>query len=435
MRPQDLPREARRRALPGALAPFARRDFRFQWPADLLTSWAFEMETLVLGWYVLVSTSSVMWLSLFAALQFIGTLVSPMLGVIADRLGQRTVLAAMRASYALFAAMLLFMSAAGLLGPVQVLVVAGLCGLVRPSDMGMRGALVGATMPPPLLMGAMALQRCSSDAARIAGALAGAGLAAALGMTAVYAFITALYLAALALTLGVREGRAPAGQGMAAAASPWSDLAAGFSYVRRVPPLVAAMCLAFLVNALAFPLCTGMLPYVVRDVYGADRSVLGILLASFAVGALAGSVLLSIWGMRLLAGRIMLLAALTWFPLLLVLAWLSDATAGMVVVGVIGFVQTFCMVPMAVVLLRIAEDRFRGRVMGLRMLAIYGLPVGLLAAGALIGWMGFTPAASLFAGVGLVASLAVMLAWWRHLWPAEAPANGARPAGAAARAQ
>ena len=33
---------------------------RFQWPADLLMSWAFEMETLILGWYVLVETGSVL---------------------------------------------------------------------------------------------------------------------------------------------------------------------------------------------------------------------------------------------------------------------------------------------------------------------------------------------------------------------------------------
>ena len=33
-----------------ALAPFRIRSYRFQWPADLLTSWAFEMEALILGW-------------------------------------------------------------------------------------------------------------------------------------------------------------------------------------------------------------------------------------------------------------------------------------------------------------------------------------------------------------------------------------------------
>lgn len=38
------------------LAPFRVRSFRFQWPADLLTSWGSEMENLVLGWYILVET-------------------------------------------------------------------------------------------------------------------------------------------------------------------------------------------------------------------------------------------------------------------------------------------------------------------------------------------------------------------------------------------
>lgn len=425
MQRQDLPRQAGQRTLPAALAPFTQRNFRFQWPSDLLTSWAFEMETLVLGWYVLSSTGSVVWLSVFAALLYVGTLASPMLGVMADRLGYRTVLAAMRACYALFASALLLMALSGMLGPVQVLVVAGLCGLVRPSDIGMRNALVAATMPPPLLMGAMALERCSSDAARIAGALAGAGLAAALGMAWVYAVITALYLVALALTLCVAELRKVA-DAKVPAASPWGDLAAGYRYVRRVPPLVAGLFLAFLVNALAYPLCTGMLPYVVRDVYGADRGALGVLLASYAVGALAGSVLLSLGGGRVRPARTMLLATLLWFPLLLALAWTTGQATGLVVVTLIGFVQSFCMVPMAVVLLRMSEQRFLGRVMGLRMLAIYGLPVGLLGAGALIDRFGFAAAASLFAGVGLLASLAVTLAWRRHLWPAEAPANGGR---------
>ena len=46
-------------ARPSALAPFRVRNYRFQWPADLLTSWAFEMELIILGWYVLVEADSV----------------------------------------------------------------------------------------------------------------------------------------------------------------------------------------------------------------------------------------------------------------------------------------------------------------------------------------------------------------------------------------
>ena len=65
-----------------ALTPFRVRSYRFQWPADLLTSWALEMEFLILGWYVLVETGSVVLLTLFGALQHGGTLIAPILGVV-----------------------------------------------------------------------------------------------------------------------------------------------------------------------------------------------------------------------------------------------------------------------------------------------------------------------------------------------------------------
>jgi len=39
------------------------RSFRFQWPADLLTSWGIEMENLVLGWYIRAYTGKINGLS------------------------------------------------------------------------------------------------------------------------------------------------------------------------------------------------------------------------------------------------------------------------------------------------------------------------------------------------------------------------------------
>ncbi len=54
--------------------PFRVRSFRFQWPADLATSWAFEMESIVLGWFILVESGSVMMLVVFGSLQYLGSL-------------------------------------------------------------------------------------------------------------------------------------------------------------------------------------------------------------------------------------------------------------------------------------------------------------------------------------------------------------------------
>ena len=124
------------------LAPFGTRSFRFQWPADLLTSWAFEMETIILGWYVLVQTGSVFWLTVFGASQYLGTLIAPMYGVAGDRLGHKSLLLGMRAIYGVCASSLLTFILLGWISPAVVLAVTTVMGLVRPSDLGVRGALI-----------------------------------------------------------------------------------------------------------------------------------------------------------------------------------------------------------------------------------------------------------------------------------------------------
>ena len=86
------------------------------------------------------------------------------------------------------------------------------------------------------------------------------------------------------------------------------------------------------------------------------------------------------------------------------------------------------LVPMSVLLLHSAGERYRGRVMGVRTLAIYGVPPGLLVAGALIERIGFPATVSLYCLVGAVLTALIALRWRDDLWPASAPANFGRPA-------
>src|SRR6266702_8216730 len=107
----------------GALSPFRVRSFRFQWTADLLASWAFEMETLILGWYILVETGSVLLLTLFASLPYLGTFIAPLLGVAGDRVGHRNVQFARRAVFMLSAATLMTLAFTRALTPLYVLII------------------------------------------------------------------------------------------------------------------------------------------------------------------------------------------------------------------------------------------------------------------------------------------------------------------------
>ncbi|HKU69586.1 MAG TPA: MFS transporter, partial [Burkholderiales bacterium] len=152
-------------------APFQVPSFRFQWPADLATSFAFEMENLILSWYVLVETGSVTMLTIYASLAYLGTLLAPVFGVVGDRMGHRNLLAAMRGVYAACATSLMVLAFTGLLSPAWVMGIACIMGLVRPSDIGMRAALVSETMPSERMLGAMGIQRTTQDMSKVFGSL------------------------------------------------------------------------------------------------------------------------------------------------------------------------------------------------------------------------------------------------------------------------
>ncbi|HZM44242.1 MAG TPA: MFS transporter [Burkholderiales bacterium] len=415
-----------------AYSPFRVRSFRFQWPADLCASFGFEMETIILGWYVLVETQSVLMLSVFGALQYLGTLFAPMSGILGHRIGNKRVICAMRGCYALLASTVMTLALTGVLMPVHVFIFGTLLGLFRPSDLVMRYSLIGQTIPSENLLGATSISRTTQDGARVMGALSGAGLSAALGIGYAYMAIAALYATSLLLSLNV-AGRSVAGAGTGTRAdtsaaagrntSPWRDLLDVLDYVWNTPRLLAAMWIAFLVNVSAFPFMTSLMPYVAKEIYHTGQAGVGYLVASFAGGALLGSIALSRYGGYIRPGRMILAFCAVWYLLVLVFVQMPGPGSGSIALMLCGLAQSLCLVPLSAMLLRTSDERYRGGVMGVRQLMIYGVPIGLLAAGPTIAHFGFPMTATLY-GVFSLAVTALIAAKWRSaLWRLNAPAN------------
>ena len=444
------------------LAVFRVRSFRFQIPADLLTSWAFEMETIILSWYVMVHTGSVLLLTAFASLQFLGTLAAPMFGVLGDRLGARIMLCVMRVTYAGLASVMMLLALTGLLTPVWVFAVAAVTGFFRPNDLVMRNSLVGETIPPRQLMSALGMSRAVMDSARVVGALAGAGLSSALGIGRTYVFVTSFYLAGLALTFGVSRWRPvdptspstaspsspfpspyplPRGQRVSEPAEParcalkreadrgdersrWRDLRDGLVHVANTPALLAGMWLAFLINLTAYPVTSGLLPYVARQVFLVDATGLGWLVASFSAGGLLASLTMVVTGGSSRPERATLVYTAVWYALLLGFAHVRTLGGGLVLLSAAGFVQNVAMISMAGTLLAFADERYRGRVMGVRTLAVYGMLPGLMASGALIERIGYSLTITGCAAIGLIFTLLIGMKWRASMWQ---PRVGAGP--------
>ena len=92
---------------------------------------------------------------------------------------------------------------------------------------------------------------------------------------------------------------------------------------------------------------------------------------------------------------------------------------------VAGFMQSFCLTPLAAIMLRTSDESMRGRVMGVRMLAIWGLPLGLVAAGPLIERAGYAPTVFLYCALGVATTLAIGYRYRSALWHRTADANAA----------
>jgi predicted MFS family arabinose efflux permease len=388
------------------------------------------MEIIVLGWYILVETQSVLMLSVFGALQYVGTLVAPMCGVLGHRIGNKRVVCAMRGGYTLLALTLMTLALTGSLVPVHVFVFGTLLGLFRPSDLVMRYALIGDTIPSERLFIATSISRTTQDSARVMGALSGAGLAAALGIGYAYVAIASLYATSFVLSLQV-AGRAStrhatsaeSGGGTQARTSAWQDLRHVLLYVWNTPHVLAAMCIAFLVNLTAFPLLTGLMPYVAKEVYRTGQEGVGYFVASFAAGALLGSIALSRHAHRIQPGRMIPAFCAVWYVLILCFSRMPDAISASIALMAAGLAQSLCLVPLSAMLLRTADERYRGGVMGVRQLMIYGVPIGLLMAGPLIARHGYVTTVTLYCTVSLVLTALIAFHWRRHLWKRDAPAN------------
>jgi predicted MFS family arabinose efflux permease len=186
---------------------------------------------------------------------------------------------------------------------------------------------------------------------------------------------------------------------------------------------MAGIWVAFLVNLLAFPVTVGLLPYVAREIYHTNQTGLGTMVASFAVGGCVGSLTIGFIGRSLRPARMMMICGSLWFALLLMFVQIPYPAAGRFTLLLAGLAQSLSMVPLSTMLLKSAGPKYRGRVMGVRMLAIYGLPIGLLVAGVLIPSIGFHATASIYCVLGLAFMGLIGLRWRDSLWPLDAVGN------------
>jgi len=147
------------------------------------------------------------------------------------------------------------------------------------------------------------------------------------------------------------------------------------------------------------------------------------LVAAGGFGALLSAVVIGRIGQSLRPARAMLLFGAGGYVALMLFVHTTTLAMGVPLLMLAGLSQGVGQTAMATLLIRSCDARFRGRLMGIRMLMIYGNILGLMLAGWLIPRLGYPLTATLYGALALLLGVIVTVRWRTHLWQREAAAN------------
>jgi MFS family permease len=375
------------------------RDYRLLWTTSFLSSAARTIQQISIGWLAFDLTGSALLLgSVLFIYQFPSLFTAPLVGVLVDRLDRRRILIASQIAMALVAVALAADIALGMVRPWHLFVFALVSGLESTLIHVVRQALIPALVPPHALMNAIALHSAGFTVTRIGAPFLGGVLIVSLGVTGNFLLQALLLVGVAAAAFPLRIPPELAAVAKAQQEPFMQALAEGLRYVWSHGAIRLLFTIHFVVMFLSMPF-TNFLPVWAADVLHMEADGLGVLYTVMGVGALIGTLALASAGNMRRKGVLLIAASAGLSMGLLGLGWASWLPASLLMLALLGAIQTvYFAVSMTLVQSRIPA-RLQGRVMSIYNLGHGTMALGTLLMGALADLIGVQWVA---AGMGAV---------------------------------
>ncbi len=383
-----------------ALGALRYRDYRLVWMTSILSSGARWIQQISLGWLAFDLTGSPVLLgSIIFVYQAPSVVLSPLVGVLVDRVDRRQLLIISQLAMAVMAVLLAVDIALGYVETWHLYIFAAISGVESTIIHVVRQALIPSVVPREALMNAIALNSAALTSTRIFGpALAGL-LIVAVGVEGNFilqaVLLTGVAMAAfpLRITPPERESGEHAGGG-----GLWQEIAVGLRFIWGIGTLRVLFIVQFIMMFIAMPF-SNFLPVWAADVLKLDAGGLGVLYSAAGIGALIGTMSLATAGNVQRKGLLLFAVSIGMALALLGLGASSVLPASLVFLALLGAMQSvFFAVNMTLVQSRV-PDGLQGRVM-----SIYNVGHSMIAMGTLT--MGFIVSAldmqTVVAGMGMI---------------------------------
>src|SRR5258706_280697 len=364
------------------------------------------MQNVAIDWHVWVLTRSPLALGAVGLVRVLPILFFSMGGgVVADRFDRRKVMLSSEAALATVAALLAAFTFLGRDSLPLLYLLTAASAASGAFDTPARQALMPGLVPREDLPGALAVMLTVFQAANIGGpAIAGILIAktttlgghATKGLALIYALNAVSFLGVLATLTTMKTSGAPSAEG--ALEAPIASLKSGLRFVFSTPILVWSMALDFF--ATLFSGALSLLPIFADRVLFVGPQGYGWLRAATGIGALVGSVVMTVQPLPKRQGRALLLSVAAYGAATIVWGLSRSFPLTLLALAGTGFADTISTVIRQTIRQIVTPDDLRGRMTGVNMIFFMGGPqLGELEAGVV---------ASLFATVALGATVSVV---------------------------
>ncbi|MGI8788039.1 MAG: MFS transporter [Pyrinomonadaceae bacterium] len=393
--------------LPSTFRALKHRNFQFFFGGQFISLTGTWMQTVAESWLIYRLTGSVVLLGLVRfASQIPVFLLAPIGGAVADRFNRRKILIATQTWAMTLAFILAMLVLTGNIKEWHLFVIAALLGLGNAFDIPTRQAFVADMVGREDLLNAIALNSSMFNGARIIGPAIAGLLVAAVGEGWCFLFNALSYVAVITgfLLMNVKVEIRPR------VGSTVSNIAEGFKFVAKTPPIRALLLLLGLVSLMGMPYSV-LMPIIADKFLGGGSDTLGYLMGASGVGALIAALVLASRKQVFGLGRWVNFASAGFGIFLIVFSFSRSFWLSMILLLPIGFSMMTQMSSSNTLIQAMVPDELRGRVMSVYSMMFMGMaPIGALLSGWLAEYIGTTETIALG---GAACILGAIIFGWR----------------------
>jgi DHA3 family macrolide efflux protein-like MFS transporter len=372
-----------------------KQKFNNGWKIPFFTIWIGQAFSLLgsslvgfaLIWWMTETTGSATVLATAAMLEFLPRVfIGPLAGILVDRWNRRMVMLTADSLTALATAVLIYLVWAGDLQIWHIYLLMLVRSTAGSFHMPAMLSSTSLMVPEDQLTRVQGLNQLLQGLINIAAPMLGALLIAFIPLHSVLALDVATALLAILplFFISIPQPKLDASQ-MEQESSVWQDMRLGFRYVWDWVGLRNIIFLAILINLITMPAIT-LMPLLVKNEFSGGALEIASMQSSWAVGFLAGGILLSVWGGF---HRKILTATLAMFGTaigMLLVGIAHNVAFQLALTGIFiaGLMNVLINGPAFALLQSVVDAEMQGRVLSLVIsLANAMTPLGLLVAGPL----------------------------------------------------